>query len=432
MMPAARLFAVYIDHGIRPRKRIAVDITAVRAQARQARAKVVIRKIALRRRGVSLEAEARERRYEELAKVAQHLGADTVITGHQRDDVAETVLLALVRGAGLDGLSAMRARVPLSRGVTLVRPLLAHGKSQLAEMLRAAGVPAALDETNDDLHLRRNAIRVLLRDLERVVPGASRSIARSAALLSGDKRVLGLLAAMALERARADETSTDLSAKALRALPPALLRRVLRLAVQRRLDSLIDFDAKRCLAIARAIRRGEGGLFPASRGTHVELSAGRLSFHARPAHRAKSQGTHPTATFESTITVPSGYAVAHDTAGRISMRLTARNQTNVAAEFTQPSAASTLIDASALPSGTKLILRTPRTGDKCIPSGRRRPVPLRKFLAKSGVPNSRRDKILLLCRGPEIIAALGVRVMEPYVPNGHNVLAVNEMKGAPG
>ena len=434
MMPAARLYAVYIDHGIRPRKRIAADVAAVRAQARHARAKVVIRKITVPRRGVSVEAAARERRYAELSRVARRLGADTVITGQHRDDIAETVLLAMVRGSGLDGLSAMRERVPLGNGITLFRPLLAYGKAQLAEMLRAAGVPAATDETNADLSLRRNAIRAVLRDLERVAPGSGRAIARSAQLLSDDKRILVSLAAMALERARADEARVDLSLKALRALPPALLRRVLRLAVQRNLDSLADFSAQRCVALARAIQRGEGGLFPASRGTHVELSAGRLSFHNTPvALDRSSRGA-----FESTIVVPNGNAVARDSAGRISMQLTTRTRPGARSnKFDRYKSSGQidrykslgLIDQESLPAGTALTLRTPRIGDKCIPSGRHRPVPLRKFLAKSGVPNSRRDEILLLCRGPEIVAALGIRVMEPYVPRGRKVLAVNAMKG---
>ena len=420
-MPDVRLFAVYIDHGIRPRKHVAADVAAVRAQARHARARVVVRKIAVPRRGVSLEAAARERRYAEIARVAQQLGADTVITGHHRDDLAESALLALVRGSGLDGLSAMNERMALARGVTLMRPLLTYGKQLLAELLRAAGVPYATDETNEDLRLRRNALRALLRELERVVPGASRSIARSAALLSGDKRVLHSLAVMAFERARADDTTTDLSVKALRELPPALLRRVLRVAVRRNLDTLVDFDSKRCMAIAHAIGRGEGGLYPASRGTHVELSAGRLSFHKGLA----TTRSHAAGLPESTIVVPHDSSPAHDTAGRIRMRLAARDQTRGAA-------GETVIDAAALPPGTTLTLRAPRTGDKCIPSGRHRPVPLRKFLAKSGVPNRRRDQILLLCRGPEIIAALGVRVMEPHVPRGREVLVVNTMKDAPG
>jgi tRNA(Ile)-lysidine synthetase-like protein len=194
--------------------------------------------------------------------------------------------------------------------------------------------------------------------------------------------------------------------------------------VRRSLDSLVDFNAQRCTAIAGAIARGEGGLFPASRDTHVELSAGRLSFHHGAARRAESAAADG-APAESTIIVPRGGAIARDTLGRVSMR-----RTTTAAHRRR--APKTFIDAAALPPGTTLIVRTPRVGDKCIPSGRHRAVPLRKFLAKSGVPNHRRDRVLLLCYGPHIVAALGVRVMEPYGPRGDELIAVDVMKSAPG
>jgi tRNA(Ile)-lysidine synthase len=425
-MPTARLFAVYIDHRLRPRRRVAADIAAVRAQARHARAKVIVRAIAVPRRGVSIEAAARERRYAELARVAGQVGATTVITGHHRDDLAETALLALVRGSGLDGLSAMNETMALAPGITLRRPLLTYSKAQLVELLRAAGVPAAQDETNQDLNLRRNAIRALLRELERVAPGSSRAIARSAALLAGDKKVLGSLAAVALERAKADGATSDLSARALRALPPALLRRVLRLAVRRNLGSLDDFDSRRCLAIARAVVRGQGGLFPGRRDSYVEISAGRVSFHARLPARSTRKDRSEIAPPASVIVVPKSKAVARDTAGLITMRRVDTRSNGARKKY------AAALDAASLPAGTTLTLRTARAGDKCVPSGRHRPVPLRKFLAKAGVPNSRRGEVLLLCHGSEIVAAIGVRVMEPHAPRGREVLAVNIMKGAQG
>ena len=176
-MPDAILHAVYVDHGLRPRAGIERDIAAVRAQARHAGADVIARKVRVPRRGVSLEAAARAERYRALVRVAREVGAPVIITGHHRDDVVETMLLALVRGSGLDGLAAMRAQRQLAPGIALLRPLLQYGKAQLREFVRASGVAVAGDETNADLRLRRNAVRALVRELERAVPGASRSIA---------------------------------------------------------------------------------------------------------------------------------------------------------------------------------------------------------------------------------------------------------------
>ncbi|HLW38334.1 MAG TPA: tRNA lysidine(34) synthetase TilS, partial [Candidatus Eremiobacteraceae bacterium] len=73
------------------------------------------------------------------------------------------------------------------------------------------------------------------------------------------------------------------------------------------------------------------------------------------------------------------------------------------------------LDARQLTSST-LHVRRPKAGDKCVPSGRHHAVPLARFLAKAGVPQSLRGTTPLLCVENRIVAALGVRVMEPFSP----------------
>jgi len=422
-MPRARLVAVYVDHGLRPRASIAADVAAVRAQARHTGATVVIRRVAVPRRG-SIEAQARAKRYAALAESAREVGARVIMTGHHRDDVVETTLLALMRGSGIDGLAAMRRQRLLEPGIVVLRPLLAYGKIELREFVRAAGVPAVDDETNADVRLRRNAVRALLQGLERVAPGASRAMARSARMLREDRFVLESLTATAWQRARADERSDELSTRALAALPPALLRRTIRYAVRRALGDLKDFHLEHCAAIAAAVCERRGGTFHAGAG-RVELSAGRLSVigNAVPRSRARENGKDARArergTASSTIIVPAGKAVANDASGRISIhRSTAKSAPKGA----------TLLDAAALPSGTVLTLRAPREGDKCVPAGRTNRVPLARFLGKCGVPKYRRASVTLVCRDGEIVAALGVRAMEPYVPRGKDVLVVQTIE----
>jgi tRNA(Ile)-lysidine synthase len=426
-MPDAVLHAVYVDHGLRPRAAIERDIAAARAQARHAGASVIVRKVRVPRRGVSLEAAARAERYRALIRAARELGAPVIITGHHRDDVVETVLLALVRGSGLDGLAAMRAQRQLAPGITLLRPLLQYGKAQLREFVRAAGVDVAEDETNADLRLRRNAVRALVRELERVVPGASGSIARSATLLADDRALLESLAAGAYQRAalaepmerssRSDKSDrskrVQLLTRELRELPPALLRRTIRHAVKRQLGSLRDFHLAHCDAVVRAIQEGRGGTFHAGRGL-IELSAGRLSVIG-PAASQRSSGPRRA---ESEITVPARRALASDARGEVTLR-----HVSVKAAH----ADALLLDA--LPPGTRLTLRVPRAGDKCIPSGRRTPLPLARFLAKSGVPKHRRAEAIVLCRDEEIVAVVGIRVMEPYVARSTSALELRVQRG---
>src|SRR5690606_34432952 len=85
------------------------------------------------------EAAARAARYEALIAAAHRLGAFAVLLGHTRDDQAETVLLALARGAGPRGLAGMPARRDVA-GVALLRPLLDISREQTRQACAAAGL----------------------------------------------------------------------------------------------------------------------------------------------------------------------------------------------------------------------------------------------------------------------------------------------------
>ncbi len=122
----------------------------------------------------------------------------------------------------------------------------------------------------------------------------------------------------------------------------------------------------------------------------------------------------------SEITVPAGRAAASDARGRVTLR-----RVSVKAAHDD----ALLLDAAALPPGTNLTLRAPRAGDKCIPSGRRTPVPLARFLAKSGVPRHRRADAIVVSRDEDIVAVVGIRVMEPYVARGTSALELRVQQG---
>jgi tRNA(Ile)-lysidine synthase len=113
---------------------------------------------------------ARKARYRLLEEHARTLGADRVaiVTAHHRDDQAETFAMRLARGAGIDGLSAMRAERPMRDGgaVMLLRPLLAFPKARLVATLASRGVAYADDPTNRDGRYERARVRSMLSDFE--------------------------------------------------------------------------------------------------------------------------------------------------------------------------------------------------------------------------------------------------------------------------
>ncbi|MBC5805824.1 MAG: tRNA lysidine(34) synthetase TilS [Candidatus Eremiobacteraeota bacterium] len=410
MLPDRMLVACYVNHGLRPAAAVRRDIAAVKAQAAAAGARVHIEPITCdRRSGASPEEEARTRRYEALERVAHSFRASYVITGHHCDDAAETVLLALMRGSGLDGLTAMRPKRPLSSSVIHVRPFLDCSKEELGRVTRASRVPASRDETNDDMRFRRNAVRRALAQLKRTSPLSVRAIARSAALLTGERTLLDSLTARAWKRCRLDNAGPDsqpLSARRLSELARPLLRRVIRHTVKQITGSLRDFSMQHCDAIADAVARGRGGVYHAGNAT-VHLSAGALWVRSAESPNETTPLDIDVERLERSDADAQEFATPLGTLELFQHSIGDGTPRRTEADGVQ------FLDGAAL-GNSRLQLRTPRRGDTCVPSGRHRPVSLARFLSKAGVPRLLRSQALLLCADGRIAAVLGVRVMEPF------------------
>jgi tRNA(Ile)-lysidine synthase len=132
------------------------------------------------------EASLREARYGSLIACARRAGSTVVATAHHAEDQSETVLLALFRGTGPEGIVGMRARRPLAGGIDLARPLLSIPAQALRHSCHVRALPYAVDPTNADLGLRRNAVRGALDALRPLFPGLDEAVARAAALV-GDE-----------------------------------------------------------------------------------------------------------------------------------------------------------------------------------------------------------------------------------------------------
>ena len=396
--PKAELIACYVDHCVRPRTAISADMRAVREQAASARAAFVSASLRIssveRHRG---EAELRSARYGALVRIARRYGASYVVTGHQRHDLAETAVLGLIRGSGMDGIAAMRPRRRLAPGIQLVRPLLWASKRLLRRYVDMRGVPHAEDATNEDGRYRRNFVRRLLADLERSLPGSRKAIARSAVIVAEDASLLRAAARSVLERCSDDKGR--LRADALRGLPAALVRHVLRSFVRSRCGAVRDFSYAQCGAIADALARRRGGTFPAGVAT-VLLSAGRVDV-VRAARQGG--GAEPLS-----IRAPRRSTKMRWGIGTIALRRIAASQAARARHAIR-------LSGELLPPGTALIVRRPEQGDRFRPSGRRTAAPLARFLAKQGLTRLERANVPLLCANGSIVAVVGVRASADFI-----------------
>ena len=155
-----RIVALTVDHGLRAEAAAEAAMVAAVCAARG------IEHTVLHWTGAkpasNLQAAAREARYALMRDWCAARQIGYLATAHHQDDIAETLLLRLARGAGLAGLSGPRARRELGNGVTLLRPLLDATHAQLSALVGAAGLDAVDDPANHAARFDRTAARALL------------------------------------------------------------------------------------------------------------------------------------------------------------------------------------------------------------------------------------------------------------------------------
>lgn len=174
--------------------------------------------------GMGLEQAARQLRYAFLERCADMIGAELILTAHNLDDSAETLLFNLARGAGAAGLRGIPARRE-----RILRPLLGVSRAQIEAYLAERGIPHVEDSSNREDRFARNLIRhQVMPALREINPRFSEAAARAAALAARDEEFLQSLAGDFLRR---EGQGDSLPLSALRALHPALASRVIRARV---------------------------------------------------------------------------------------------------------------------------------------------------------------------------------------------------------
>lgn len=177
--PAPELSVLTVDHGLRAES--AREAQFVCDQAEEAGLKCHVLSWEPGRKTTRIQEHARQARYDLTASCALEHGIDAIATAHHLDDQAETVLMRLARGSGVDGLVGICA-VSQWGGVALLRPFLDLPKARLVASLEAIGAKWIEDPSNDDDAFERVRVRKAMGALEALGIGAA-ELARSAARL---------------------------------------------------------------------------------------------------------------------------------------------------------------------------------------------------------------------------------------------------------
>lgn len=139
---------------------------------------------------MGLEAAARKARYDFLADVAQKLNTSHIATAHHADDQAETILMHIIRGSGIQGLTGMQSQSPLPYHPhhTLLRPFLTIHRQEIEEYCEENGLQPIIDQSNFDTRFRRNELRhEILPRLREINPQIGQSLLRLSEIIGTEQ-----------------------------------------------------------------------------------------------------------------------------------------------------------------------------------------------------------------------------------------------------
>ncbi|BAV33855.1 tRNA(Ile)-lysidine synthetase [Sulfuricaulis limicola] len=384
---ALTLRAVHVDHGLHPHSadwsrqvqqtcaRLNIPCTVECVQVTQIR-------------GHGLEDAARRARY---AALARHVGpGEVLLTAHQADDQAETVLLQLLRGTGVHGLAAMPAVVPFHRG-RLARPLLDFTREQLAAWAAREGLEWIEDSSNQDLRFARNFLRHRVFPLlEAHWPEASRRIARSAGMAAEAVELLDELAESDWNLCRGTEEGR-LSVGALRGLSPPRSRNLVRYWLRRQ-----GFQAPTAMHLDQVL--AQVARDPASKQAVIRWPGAEVC-----RYRDELTARKPRREPDSTLRLHWNPADTLEIPGVGRLRAEPARGDGLSQER---------IERAPLVVGLR------QGGEICRLPGRAHHHKLKKLLQEAGIPPWERRRLPLVYVDGEL-AAIGDRwVCEPYVAHG--------------
>lgn len=326
---------------------------------------------------------AREFRYRCFAECAEKTGIRTVVLAHQQDDQVETFLMRLLRGAGSDGLEAMRP-VADRAGLTVLRPMLGFSRGDIRRFLSASGLSWREDSTNDKpLYLRNRIRRKLIPAAEELAPGCVGRIARAAGLIAEDNDALNEQAQSLMKNASGGDwfRREDL-AKSPRAVAVRALRQWLRNYSEKFVPGITPDHETTCKLYGLVFDTGCGSVnLPG--GLHA-VSARRFLFLTGLSQR---------------LPAPSPCMIPETVFGEYALTV-ARSGDNTGDGIREQEVPVGFTEGCAI--------RTRRTGDYIYPFGSEARQTLKDYMINRKVERFWRDRIPLMARGQEILWVSGL------------------------
>lgn len=340
---------------------------------------------------VGTEEAARIARLEFLQRTAAEVGANKIALGHTADDRAESVLLNIIRGCGIDGLGSIR---PVSGNT--VRPLIETTRAQIEAYIAENALPYRVDETNADTTYTRNRVRhELLPLLEHEYnPEIRSALVRLAEIATSQGRLIYELAESAAVDCRSGE---GLDVRKLLNLPGALLHQVIRSEIERVKGDLRDVTFEQVQGVVNALRAGSDFTITLPTG---QIDAMRRGDAFRVQRRENVQGVEP---FQLDMQVPGVTDIAS-----VGLRIEAQLATQPTP--TRLKANEALIDIDAVVG--KLRVRNICPGDRITPLGMSGHKKLQDIFVDKKISRTQRARAAVIVDDEKILWVVGVVTSE--------------------
>src|SRR2546427_1611422 len=229
-------------------------------------------RVLAKKKKMSIETAAREARYSFFAKAAKRHRCSTIFLAHHADDLVETFLLNLIRGAGLTGLAAMRdvsTRRVDNVDLAIVRPLLSVWRTEINDYVREHRLKFREDASNKNLAPMRNRIR------NRIIPYLEKILGRNIRQNIWRTAIIAAEEESWIDNEGPDSTNADRSVPRLRMLPVALQRRAILKWLRAQNISEVGFDVVERVRLL-ADREAAFAKVNVPRDQHVRRRAGKI------------------------------------------------------------------------------------------------------------------------------------------------------------
>ena len=360
---------------------------------------------------LSVEAAGRKARYQFYESVCTEVSATKVALGHHQDDIAETVLMNLIRGSGATGLKG----IPPVRDMKFIRPLARFTRQKIETFLTSIGIVPRHDATNTDTDYLRNRIRgELIPQLEHDYnPNIKTGLSRTADVLRAESEYLDTAAREAFEtcQIQGPDKNVVLNRVKFRQYHIALQRRMLRQSVSEMLGDMNDLYFAHCEAMLNLVEGdAPNTVLALPNDLRFRRAYQQLIFERKPVeiesftYPVTIGGKTSIAILNTEITAELGDVESRRTLALPDGKFEAIfDHEKLRKVFAKPSSET-----------VPLTVRNRRQGDRFQPYGMRGTKKIKDFLIDAKVPRYERDSIPLLVCGDEILWVIGYTTSESF------------------